>query len=149
MPAGTAHAPRTDDPCTSVQLPFDLSSASTARRMFASELLEHGLTRSVVDDATLVLSELVSNSLEHGAPNHRGLLEVSWCVEDERLRISVHDGGPPTLLSPQQFSDVNLRGRGLIIVDHLCDSWHVDHDEGLRVTAELHFGAEAKIPQNA
>jgi anti-sigma regulatory factor (Ser/Thr protein kinase) len=149
MPAGTSHVAQNDDPCTSVQLPFELSSASTARRMFASELLEHGLTRSVVDDATLVLSELVSNAIEHGAPNNRGLLDVSWCVDDETLRISVHDGGPHTLLSPREFSDVNLRGRGLVIVDHLCASWHVDHDEGLRVTAELHYGAEAKVPQDA
>jgi anti-sigma regulatory factor (Ser/Thr protein kinase) len=149
MPAGTSHAAQDDDPCTTVQLPFDLSSARTARRMFASELLDHGLTRSVVDDATLVLSELVANALEHGAPNSRGMLDVSWCVEDEHLRISVHDGGPRTLLSPQEFSDVNLRGRGLVIVDHLCDSWYVDHDEGLRVTAELHYGAEAKVAQHA
>jgi anti-sigma regulatory factor (Ser/Thr protein kinase) len=149
MRAGTSHTSQDDDPCTTVQLPFDLSSARTARQMFVSELLDHGLTRGVVDDATLVLSELVSNALEHGAPNSRGLLDVSWCVEDERLRISVHDGGPRTLLSPREFSDVNLRGRGLVIVDHLCDSWYVDHDEGLRVTAELHYGVDAKVAQEA
>lgn len=149
MSDSTTHAPQQDDPCTTVQLPFDLTSVRTARQMMASELTDHGLTRSVVDDAVLVLSELVANSIEHGAPNSRGLLDASWCVEDDHLRISVHDGGPHQLLSPQHFSDVNLRGRGLVIVDHLCDSWQVDHDEGLRVTAELYYGEDARVPQDA
>ncbi|MET0449236.1 MAG: ATP-binding protein [Aeromicrobium sp.] len=127
------------DPCTTLHLPFELSSAGVARRTLAEQLTRVGLRETFVGDAQLVLSELVANGLEHGEPNADGVIEVSWCIADDVVRISVCDGGTPATLRVPEFSDSSQRGRGLQIVDHLCAAWEVESDPGLRVTAELRF----------
>lgn len=137
MPDQTRHVRRDDDPCTSVRLPFEQGSVRRARTMLADDLQGRGLAAPLVDDARLVVSELVSNSIAHGRPNHEGLVDVAWCVDDRTVRISVHDGGPPVELRPRVPAIDSTGGRGLVIVDHLCDAWDVEHDDGLRVTARL------------
>lgn len=127
------------DPCTTLHLPFELSSAGVARRTLGAQLSLIGLRDTFVGDAQLVLSELVANGLEHGEPNADGVIEVSWCIAGDSVRISVCDGGTPETLRVPEFSDSSQRGRGLQIVEHLCDAWEVESDPGLRVTAELRF----------
>lgn len=134
------HAQRpADDPCTSFQLPFELASGRVARHRLRRDLESRGLRSTFVDDAELVLAELVANGLEHGQPDTDGLIDVSWCIEDGLVRISVCDGGPPSTLRKVSFSDDGARGRGLAIVEHICDAWTVEHTDGLRVTAELQY----------
>lgn len=140
MPDQTRHVPRDDDPCTTFRLPFEPASVRRARTLLAQELADSGHADTFVDDAVLVVSELVANSISHGTPNSEGLVDVAWCLDDRAVRLSVHDGGPPATLRPGSPTDTSTGGRGLVIVDHLCDSWHVEHEDGLRVTAELRSG---------
>jgi anti-sigma regulatory factor (Ser/Thr protein kinase) len=126
-----------DEPCTKLLLPFELSSGRIARRALADELSRIGFRETFIGDAELVLGELVANGLEHGRPNADGVIEVSWCIAEETIRISVCDGGTAATLRVPEFSDSSQRGRGLQIVDHLCTAWAVENDPGLRVTAEL------------
>lgn len=146
LPAKAKHVTAThrdetsdSDPCTTLHLPFELSSAGVARRAMAAQLSLVGLRETFVGDAQLVLGELVANGLEHGKPNADGVIIVSWCIYDDAIRISVCDGGTPETLRVPEFSDSSQRGRGLQIVDHLCAAWEVESDPGLRVTAELRF----------
>lgn len=132
----------------SASLPFELSSVAEARRLLRGALLEQGLTGRVVDDAVLVLSELVTNSIQHGAPKSGGLLDVWWDVRKDRLRIGVQDGGPQTLLTPRPLTADDTGGRGLFIVDHVCDAWQVDYDHGMRVIAHIRISDTAvPVPQ--
>ncbi len=126
-----------DDPCTTLHLPHRVESVGRARRSMGEELAEAGLPRELVDDAQLVLSELVSNACEHGRADAEGNIEVSWCLHDRHLRLSVVDGGRVPELEALPLSDESLRGRGLAIVDYLCERWEHDHEHGTRVTAEL------------
>jgi anti-sigma regulatory factor (Ser/Thr protein kinase) len=137
----TSHtsAPHDGDPCTTVSLPFEPRSVREARKSMVAELEDRGLSQSMIDDAELVLAELAANGIDHGSANSRGQIDVSWCLVDDVLRISVCDSGEATTLEAISFNDYALRGRGLAIVDHLCDSWRVDTDGGLRVTAELRY----------
>lgn len=127
-----------------VQVPFELSSVGVARRLLAGDLFTQGVAHGVVDDAVLVLSELVTNSVQHGLPQAGHLLEVSWRLEPDRLRLSVHEGGRPTRLTPQPSSAVELGGRGLFIVDHLSEAWQVDYDDGLKVTSVIRTEARSE-----
>jgi serine/threonine-protein kinase RsbW len=131
---------RDTDPCTTVHLPHELASIPRARHMMCEELVSAGLRQSLIHDAELVLSELVTNAIAHGEPND-GAVEISWCIDEDHLRISVLDGGSAADLAPVELSDHALNGRGLAIVDYLCDRWSHDHDLGTRVTAELHYGS--------
>ncbi|NRQ48422.1 ATP-binding protein [Aeromicrobium stalagmiti] len=130
---------RDDDPCTALHLPFEPASARVARKQLVAELRMLGMRDTFVHDAELVLGELAANGLEHGRPNADGLIDISWCIDDGVVRISVCDGGPPSTLRKVSFSDDGARGRGLAIVEHICDAWTVEHHDGLRVTAELQY----------
>jgi anti-sigma regulatory factor (Ser/Thr protein kinase) len=140
VPAPHRHAD--GDPCTSLSLPFDPKSARVARHQLVDELERLGFHPGFVIDAELVLGELAANGIEHGKPSSAGKLDVSWCIAGDVLRISVCDGGKSAELQALELTRAGLRGRGLAIVDQLCDAWTVDDKQGLRVTAELHHYAD-------
>jgi anti-sigma regulatory factor (Ser/Thr protein kinase) len=102
--------------CT--ELPFTFEAPSTAReqlRWFA-----RNLRAATVDDAVLMVSELVSNAVAHGQPE----VTLRLRLRPDRLTVAVADRGeaPLTCATPrlQQAS-----GRGLVIVDALATRWGV------------------------
>jgi anti-sigma regulatory factor (Ser/Thr protein kinase) len=110
-------------------VPHSPPSASAVRHRFVDELRGRGLPGLVVDDAALVLSELVGNAIRHGAPLPTGGIRVSWTVGLDIIRIEVADGGRGPLrheasvpLAAGGSADAE-RGRGLAIVSLLTDSW--------------------------
>ncbi|TSD62188.1 ATP-binding protein [Aeromicrobium piscarium] len=133
------HVP--DDPCTTIHLAYSAAVARRARALMHAELVDAGVREAVIDDAVLVLSELVANAVEHGHPDKQGRIEVSWCIHEDYVRVSVHDSGQAPDLRPLEAPDDAVSGRGLTIVDYICRTWDVDHDSGLRITAELDYSA--------
>jgi anti-sigma regulatory factor (Ser/Thr protein kinase) len=110
-------------------VPHSPPSASIVRHRFVDELRGRGLPGLVVDDAALVLSELVGNAIRHGAPLPTGGIRVSWTVGAEMIRVEVADGGRGPLrheatvpLAAGGSADAE-RGRGLAIVSLLTSSW--------------------------
>jgi anti-sigma regulatory factor (Ser/Thr protein kinase) len=110
-------------------VPHSPPSASVVRHRFVDELRGRGLPGLVVDDAVLVLSELVGNAIRHGAPLPTGGIRVGWTVGPEIIRIEVADGGRGPLrheatvpLAAGGSADAE-RGRGLAIVSMLTVSW--------------------------
>ena len=85
--------------------------------------------------ALLVLSELVTNAVMHGAQP----IEVVVSGEADMLRIDVADGdahvpGPELLFASADQSD----GRGLHIVNALSEQWGTTiHEHGKSVWAEV------------
>jgi anti-sigma regulatory factor (Ser/Thr protein kinase) len=104
-------------------------SASVVRHRFVDDLRARGLSGLVVDDAALVLSELVGNAIRHGAPLSTGGIRVRWTVGPATIRIEVADGGRGPLKHeastplPAGGSADAERGRGLAIVSMLTTSW--------------------------
>lgn len=114
------------------------ASVAVARHRLRDALEAAGVGETVVYDAMLVLSELVSNAVQHGRPTPDGHLDVTWTLSGERLVIEVADGGRVASLVPLPRDPDSDRGRGLVIVDDVCDSWHVDHRGGTtHVVAEM------------
>jgi anti-sigma regulatory factor (Ser/Thr protein kinase) len=112
---------------TSMLLPHAPSSVGLARRRLSDELSEHHVPRTTVDDAALVLSEILSNALKHARPLDSGHVEVSWDVLlDGTVRIAVTDGGSMTRPVVSRPSVSALGGRGLGIVAALASDWGVD-----------------------
>lgn len=107
-------------------LAHEATSVALARHGLRAALEREGVDEAFVYDATLVLSELVSNAIQHGKPTADGRLEVSWSLEGSRLVLEVCDGGSATALAPRPRDLEAERGRGLAIVDQVCDSWRVD-----------------------
>lgn len=118
-------------------LPFEALSARRARRLLTDYLVRAGLRAGLIQDAALIVSELVTNSVDHGRPHEGDGIEVSWDLSPVRLLVSVHDAGGGGVPVAGQVEPHAPRGRGLAIVGALCARWWVDQVDGTRVTAEL------------
>jgi anti-sigma regulatory factor (Ser/Thr protein kinase) len=118
-----------------LDLPATLRSASTARAVVRALLPGWGLPAPVVDDAELVVSELVSNAVEHAPGSETYELEV--VQRPDGVRISLADGSSIKPVVAALAHD-RPRGRGLRIVEALTDEWGSDeHKGGKRVWVEL------------
>jgi anti-sigma regulatory factor (Ser/Thr protein kinase) len=105
------------------------SSAAAARREIGADLADLGLPPELVEDATLVVSELIGNAVRYGRPLPGNLLRVAWAVEPDCLVVKVTDGGSPQSPRFREAGPFDVRGRGLAIVDTLARKWGVDRYE--------------------
>lgn len=110
------------DPVT-LRMPFEPSSVSEARRRLQTWMAEQGLENGPVDDARVVVSELVANSVRHARPLPDGTVLVSWRVDGESLDLSVTDGGSGTRPMRVNAPISALAGRGIAIVETLTMRW--------------------------
>jgi len=99
-------------------MPDDARAAGQARRLVRSTLERWGLS-SLVEDAELAVSELVTNAFRHGLPPV--VLTLSQRVGT--VRIDVSDTRPMTVtveLATPGDTDESGRGRGIIaaVSDH-------------------------------
>jgi serine/threonine-protein kinase RsbW len=116
-------ASTTVHPHTTMRLPFSPASVPEARRRLKSWMVEAGLPQGTMDDARLVLSELVANSVRHARPLSDGNILVGWVRKDEDVVITVTDGGGPTVPRQVHAPSSALAGRGMTIVEALADRW--------------------------
>ncbi len=99
-----------------------------------------GVAEGVIDDAVLILSELLSNACRHGRPLGTaaagdGVVLVEWRIDGRgRLVVEVTDGGGPTRPAPATPSVTAHGGRGLSIVTALASDWGVRDESRGEVT---------------
>ncbi|POM26194.1 Histidine kinase-, DNA gyrase B-, and HSP90-like ATPase [Actinomadura rubteroloni] len=111
--------------------PHAPTSVALARRRLRSELIDAGVSEAAVDDANLIVSELLSNALRHARPLPSGKIRLAWGRRaDGMIEVAVSDGGASTepRCGPSTLS--SLGGRGLGIVESLAARWGVRHDHG-------------------
>jgi anti-sigma regulatory factor (Ser/Thr protein kinase) len=101
------------------------ASARAARQFVATTLRRHDATSKVISDFALVVSELVTNIIEHGDGSN---MIISLAVADpDWWEVEVVGGSatsPATLLQPDTWTVASAdkaSGRGLGIVRHLMD----------------------------
>lgn len=119
-------------------LPHSTQSVRSARRRLGEDLARRGIADEVIGDASLVLSEIISNALKHARPLSSGQIRVAWDLSSTSLELQVSDGGGPTRPYLQTPTLSSLGGRGLGIVATLCSEWGVRQDvDGTTVWATL------------
>lgn len=106
-----------------MRVPFDPSSVSLARQQLRAWMSDHGTSHDTIDDARIVISELVGNAIRHAQPLPDGNLVITWGVDDRGLRLSVTDGGSPSRPHRVNASSSAVAGRGMAIVDTLSLDW--------------------------
>ena len=131
-------------------LPFTASSVGVARRHLVSDLIEAGICGAAVGDAALVISELLSNALQHGAPLPGSGIRAAWDAEADSVRVSVSDGGGLTRPELGEPTPATTGGRGLRIVERLSRRWGTLCDaDGTTVWAEVEASPLAIIAVSA
>ncbi|MET8609079.1 MULTISPECIES: ATP-binding protein [Streptomyces] len=120
-------------------VPHGPAGVGNARRRMRAQLRDGGVPEAVVDDAVLILSELLSNACKHGRPLDdtagEGGVRAAWRVDPRgRLIVEVTDGGGPTRPAPATPSVTAHGGRGLNIITALADDWGVRDDVRGEVT---------------
>ena len=85
-----------------------------------------GVADETRDDARLVVSELVGNSVRHARPLADGTMHVTWTSGDRGVDIAVTDGGALTTPERVEAGVSDLAGRGLSIVETLAARWWVE-----------------------
>ena len=122
-------------------VPHGPESVSAARRRLRKDLAGQHVPDVVIDDAVLILSELLSNACRHARPLEPlhdrpseyqdghiedGRVVVGWELHsDGLLTVEVTDGGGPTRPRRGSPSLTARGGRGLGIVGRLASDWGV------------------------
>jgi CheY-like chemotaxis protein len=128
-----------------VDLGPDLADVARARRFVAERCGEWGC-HTLVDDAELVATELVTNALVHART--RCELRVRWARGILHIEVEDRGSGAPDL---HVADDRAEHGRGLLIVSALCAAWGVDArpPAGKRVWAQLQAQPNGERPRSA
>ncbi len=125
---------------SSMAVPHGPAGVGKARHRMRDQLRTGGVAESVIDDAVLILSELLSNACKHGRPLGEALagdgdVRAAWRVDSGgRLTVEVTDGGGPTRPVPATPSVTAHGGRGLNIITALANDWGVRDDTRGEVT---------------
>ena len=102
------------------ELPVSREAPALAREFLrSSTCAEHH--SAVVDDAVLMVSELVTNSVLHGGPP---VVVAVDCLGDS-LQIRVRDGSTQ-LPAPREAQQTDENGRGLALVAEMSADWGID-----------------------
>ncbi len=117
--------------------PGSQRAPSLARRFCADQLMtqlaDRPDRRAIIDDAVVIVSELVTNAVRAGCTS----AQVSLTMHHRQLRVAVDDDAPG-MPSPRQPTDRDPRGRGLAIAAELSSAWGTENTAtGKRVWAEL------------
>lgn len=128
----------------SLLLPHTPASVAVARQRLSHDLRSRAAPESAVNDAALVVSELLGNALRHARPLPSGRVLVNWTMSDGQLQIAVSDGGSPTRPRRYGWSLSSVGGRGLEIVEHVASDWGVRHEREATVV-----WATVSVPHHA
>jgi len=102
-------------------VPCQVRAVKEARDHVTRLAVDSGL-EALLDDITMVTSEIVANAILHGSPAGLGvLLEVE--VAAGALRISVFDYSDQLPALDELPPDSAEGGRGLNLIDGLAKSW--------------------------
>jgi anti-sigma regulatory factor (Ser/Thr protein kinase) len=106
------------------------SKAPAAARAAARDLLGGRLTPSQVDDALLVVSELVTNAVRHAPRGADARVTLHLGRTGRCLRGEMCDDGPGFDVVLQRPAPTDPGGRGLLLVDTLVSRWGTSVADG-------------------
>jgi len=106
-----------------MRLPWEPASVSQARRRLQDWLSDQGGSVDSVEDARIVVSELVANSVRHAQPLADGTIIVEWRLAEPWIELSVTDGGSDTKPRNVHAPPSAPAGRGMAIVEVLAHRW--------------------------
>jgi anti-sigma regulatory factor (Ser/Thr protein kinase) len=116
----------------------DIRAPSRARRAVRSRL-ESVLEADLLERATLLVSELVTNSVRHGGLRPGQEIELTVRASPEHLRVEVAEPGAGFEVEPgpRPRREGPAGGWGLYLVDRLATAWGVESNGLTKVWFEM------------
>ena len=109
-----------DAKIVSFTVPGGKRAAGVARRSVLTSRV--GVPAVMRHRLALLLSELVTNAIQHGGAGPHETIQVRLASTRKRVRVEVYDpgahGGPPN-----DRMEAETGGYGLLLVDRLADGW--------------------------
>jgi anti-sigma regulatory factor (Ser/Thr protein kinase) len=118
-----------------VRLAGEVGSVPIARD--AVQQLEPELGHAVTTNLSLLVSELVTNSVRHARAPASASIVLRVSVFADRVRVDVTDHGPGFEPRPRTPDQESRSGWGLYLVDQLADRWGVKRGDGTGVWFEI------------
>ncbi len=127
-----------------LQIPTDLVFVRPVRKMLEGLLYAQGWTEDDVDDASLVITEIVQNAVEHGSrADGKEAVRIVIHTQPDAVQLEVED--PGTGRDPQRALDRDIeapvpmeetRGRGLFLINRLAQHFErsIGTSGGLHLT---------------
>jgi len=120
-----------------LRLAVDAHAPVVARGVLVITLRDR-VPASVLDDAQLVASELITNSVLHSGASPDAAVLIRIRLSSTVLRLEVEDGGRGATIAPRPSDVERGGGFGLNIVDTLSQDWGVERTAaGTRVWVRL------------
>lgn len=114
-----------------------LACDSAAPRLARAEIAQVALSRPARADATLVVSELVTNAVRHSGCGGDDEIELELMRTPDGVVISVRDvGRSPTEPTEREPSHAP-GGFGTQLVDAVSAQWGTEHGDGRLVWARI------------
>lgn len=126
---------KASDDVLTFQFPPTTDAVPAARA--ALDPLRDEIDAEVMDDARLLVSELVTNAVRHARLGPHDVIEVSARVDDGILRIAVRDAGVGFEVAPRTIASSDVAGWGLHLVAEIADRWGAAIDGATEVWFEI------------
>ena len=117
-------------------LPVGPAAPATARAALTRWLSGH-VPVEVLEDARLLASELITNSLGHAEISEEASIRLAVQLRGGALRVEVRDPGTSGAVAPREPDRVRGGGFGLHLVDQLATRWGVNRTGGTHVWFEV------------
>jgi serine/threonine-protein kinase RsbW len=111
-----------------------------AAREAVTDAAHGAVDAGAVETARLLVSELVTNSIVHGAGESPLEVKVEVETSDAGLRVDVTDHGTGFARRPGTDNPDYSGGWGLFLVEELSDRWGIIRNGNTRVWFELRKG---------
>lgn len=115
-------------------LDLDATYAAPARARAAVDTLVPHVSADVLERARLLISEVVSNSVQHAGGEQ---VRVDMWPSSDAVVVRVSDDGPGFVPRSPPGRNVGAGGRGLLLVDELAEVWGSGKGTGAWVWFEV------------
>ena len=115
-----------DAKIVSFSVPGGKRAAGVARRSVLSSKV--GVPSVMRQRLALLLSELVTNAIQHGGAGPHETIQVQLSATPKTVRVEVHDPGARGKVTTDRL-EAETGGYGLLLVDRLADGWGRERTE--------------------
>ncbi len=123
------------------QLPLCANTVEEAVTKLQQDLMHFSLPKQTAFTTGLCLAEILNNIIEHqGGDRQSAPITLQGLLNRQRLYLKVSHQAPAYKSKSSLTDPMAESGRGIALVEHLADYYHLAHKQGINVvTLNFYF----------